>query len=473
MTTTEWTQERTAPDTSLEIESHGIDVIPESERRGRPRQLFAVWAAANVNFLGFIVGTVLILMGLSVWQALGVIVVGNLFAVFTGIVAGSGPAAGTPSEVITRAMFGVTGNRVNVAIAGWLVSVCYLALNWVAAAYVAFSLVERIGIPVTTPVEVAIIVLIAGVTLVISVYGHGFILRFYQPLAIVLAVVFAVMAVFVISGANWGFTPAAPLQGTDLWAAVAAGTALVASGPLSYTNSADFARYLPSTTRVRDVALWTALGSMVPGIIISSVGALAATAADASDARAAAESLLPGWFTPVFLVAVIVGTIANNAMTAYSSGLALQSIGVRLPRSRSVLLDGAVGTAMTLYALLVWNFLDSVSNAMQLVVTVLAPVMAVYTADMWWRRNRYDGRALSDQSKASRFWYTNGVNVAGATALLVGVALALMCASTPVFTGPIAGALGNVDLSLVVGLVVPGVLYLLLMSTYAAPRESR
>ncbi|GAB3061198.1 cytosine permease [Intrasporangium mesophilum] len=473
MTTTDWTQERTAPDTSLEIESHGIDVIPESERRGRPRQLFAVWAAANVNFLGFIVGTVLILMGLSVWQALGVIVVGNLFAVFTGIVAGSGPAAGTPSEVITRAMFGVTGNRVNVAIAGWLVSVCYLALNWAAAAYVAFSLVERIGIPVTTPVEVAIIVLIAGVTLVISVYGHGFILRFYQPLAIVLAVVFAVMAVFVIRGANWGFTPATPIDGIDLWAAVAAGTALVASGPLSYTNSADFARYLPSTTRVREVALWTALGSMVPGIIISSVGALAATAVDASDARAAAESLLPGWFTPVFLVAVIVGTIANNAMTAYSSGLALQSIGVRLPRSRSVLLDGAVGTAMTLYALLVWNFLDSVSNAMQLVVTVLAPVMAVYSADMWWRRNRYDGRALSDQSKTSRYWYTNGVNVAGATALLVGVTLALMSASTPVFTGPIAGALGNVDLSLVVGLVVPGLLYLLLMSTYAAPRESR
>ena len=245
-----------ASDTALRVETHGIDVIPESERHGRARELFAVWAAPNVNFLGFIVGTVLVLIGLSLWQALAVAVVGSLFTIFAAVIAATGPAAGTPSEVITRAMYGVRGNRVNVAVAGWLISVCYLALNWAAAALVAYSLLGRAGIDVTTPVKVVVIVVIAAATLAISVYGHGFIVRFYQLLAVVLALVFAVMAAFVVAHADWSYAPTARLHGTDLWAALTAGTALVASGPLSYTNSADFTRYLPRRTPMRAIVAW-------------------------------------------------------------------------------------------------------------------------------------------------------------------------------------------------------------------------
>ncbi|MEU4587177.1 nitrate reductase, partial [Kitasatospora aureofaciens] len=38
-------------DRSGRVEVHGIDHIPEGERRGRARELFSVWAAANVNYL--------------------------------------------------------------------------------------------------------------------------------------------------------------------------------------------------------------------------------------------------------------------------------------------------------------------------------------------------------------------------------------------------------------------------------------
>ncbi|ABG95649.1 possible allantoin transporter, NCS1 family protein [Rhodococcus jostii RHA1] len=112
------------------VETHGIDFIPDSERHGRARDLFAVWAAPNVSYLALVVGGALILMGLSFWQALAVIVAGNLFSILTGIVAASGPASGTPSEVITRAIFGIRGNRVNILVTSWFISVCYLALNW-------------------------------------------------------------------------------------------------------------------------------------------------------------------------------------------------------------------------------------------------------------------------------------------------------------------------------------------------------
>src|SRR6476620_6298607 len=220
------------------VETHGIDFIPDSERHGRARDLFAVWAAPNVSYLALVVGGTLILMGMSFWQALAAIVVGNLFSVLTGIVAASGPASGTPSEVITRAIFGIRGNRVNILVTSWFISVCYLALNWAAASYTAFRLVERFGIDATTPVKVV-------VTLAIGVYGHATIVRLYQPLALVLTSIFVVMAGYVLGNADWGYQPAEPLHGIGLWATVAAGVSIVASAPLSYTNSADFARYLP------------------------------------------------------------------------------------------------------------------------------------------------------------------------------------------------------------------------------------
>lgn len=452
-----------AADQAGRVESHGIDYIPEAERHGRARELFAVWAAPNVGYLALVVGGTLVLMGLSLWQALAVIVVGNLFSVLTGIVAASGPASGTPSEVITRAMFGVRGNRVNILVTSWFISVCYLALNWAAASYTAFRLAERFGIEVNLAVKIVLILAIAGITLAVSVYGHATIVRLYQPLALVLTAVFVVMAAFVLGRADWGYQPAEPLHGIGLWAVVAAGLAIVASAPLSYTNSADFARYLPSATSPVAVAGWTTLGAFVPSVLTTGLGALAATALNMADPESALEGVLPSWFIPVFLIAVIVGTMANNAMTAYSSGLALQAVGLRLRRSRSVLLDGSIGAAMTMYALLVSNFLDTVSNMMQLVVTVMGPVMAVYVADVLWRRNDYDGPGLSDQTPASPYWYTAGVNWAGAIAVLVGIALSLLCVAAEVYTGPIAKAIGGVDLSLPVGLLVPAVLYVVLM----------
>ncbi|MFE9561329.1 purine-cytosine permease family protein [Streptomyces sp. NPDC006487] len=444
------------------VEAHGIDHVPDRERHGRARELFPVWAAANVNYLSMVVGGALVLMGLSLGQAIAVIVLGSLFWAPIGLLAVSGPASGTPSEVIARAMYGVRGNRVNIAVNGWLLCICYIALNLAAAAVAAFVLVEQAGIDTNSGVKIAVVVVIAALTLAIGVYGHATMVRLYPPIAIALTVTFAVVACYVCTRPGLGRQPAEPLTGTALWATLAAGLTLIASGPLSYTNSADFSRYLPRTTSPRAVAGWTALGGFLPGVLLCSLGALAATVVDMAEPQAGLESILPSWFSPVFLSAIVLGTIANNAMTAYSSGLALQAMGVRVRRSAGVLVDGALGVAVTLYALLVSNFLDTVGNLLQLSVVVLGPSTAVYATDILLRRCRYDGRALTDESPGSPFWYTGGVNRAGALALTAGIAAAALCVDT-LYTGPVARALDGVDLSLPVGIAVAASLYAPLM----------
>ncbi|MFD7298014.1 purine-cytosine permease family protein [Streptomyces sp. NPDC059897] len=453
------------------IEAHGIDHIPDSERRGRARELFSVWAAGGINYLALVVGGALVLMGLSLWQSLAVLFVGNLFWILTGWLSVSGPAAGAPSEVITRALYGVIGNRVNNAVVGWVISVCYFALNLSAAAVAAFSLVAKVGIPVNTGVKVAVIVVIAALTLVISVYGHAMIMKLYLPITLVLAAAFVVVAVVVVRHADFGYVPEHHLTGIDLWATVLAGVTLIASGPLSYTTSADFSRYLPRTTPKRAIVGWTALGGFLPGVAVSALGVLAATTVDMTDPQAALEKILPGWFTPVFLLALVLGTIAINALTAYSAGLALQAVGLRIRRSVSVLFDGTAAVALTLYGLLVSNFLDTVSNVMQLTVVLLGPSMAIYATDIVLRRNRYDGPALTDESPDSPFWYRGGVNWAGALSLLAGATTSALCVNTLYFTGPIAAALGDVDLALPVGMTVACLCYVLTTRRSAALRN--
>ncbi|MEW2155602.1 cytosine permease [Streptomyces sp. NPDC007189] len=443
------------------IEAHGIDHIPDAERRGRPRELFSVWAAANVNYLSLVVGGALVLMGLSLWQALAVIVAGNLFWLLTGLLAVSGPAAGAPSEVITRAMYGVLGNRVNNAVTGWMISVCYFALNLAAAATAAFSLVARTGLPVNTAVKALVVVVIAALTLAISVWGHAAIIRLYVPITLALTAVFAAVGFVVVRHADFGYVPDRPLTGTPLWAALLAGVALIASGPLSYTTSADFSRYLPRTASARAVAGWTALGGFLASVLVCGIGALAATAVDMSDPESSLQRLLPSWFRPLFLLALVLGTVALNALTAYSAGLALQAVGIRIRRSRSVLVDGTVSVCLTLYALLVSDFLDTVGNVLQLTVVLLGPSTAVYATDIVLRRNRYDGLALGDESRTGPFWYAGGFNPAGVLALGAGVAAAAVCVDS-VYTGPVAAALGGVDLALPAGLVVTSAVYAVL-----------
>jgi hypothetical protein len=219
-----------APDRVGRIETHGIDHIPDAERHGRPIELFWVWAGANVNYLSLVVGGTLVLMGLSLPQALAVIVIGNLGWLLPGFLSVSGPAAGAPSEVITRAMYGVRGNRVYTAISGWVISVCYFALNLAAASVAAFALLERIGIE-PNPIEtIVVVVAIAAITLAISVFGHATIVRLYLPITIALIAAFAVVGTSVLTVADFSAAPAEKMSGIELWATIAAGVTLIAAG---------------------------------------------------------------------------------------------------------------------------------------------------------------------------------------------------------------------------------------------------
>ncbi|MGV9270450.1 purine-cytosine permease family protein [Kitasatospora sp. NPDC003701] len=440
-------------------ESRGIDCVPDAERHGRARELFALWAAPNVSYLSFVVGGTLVLMGLTPAEALAVTVAGNLFWLLTGFIAVSGPAAGTSGSVISRAMYGVVGNRVIVAVTGWLIASLYLALNWSAASVAGLGLTSRLGLPDSPGLDAVVVCLIAGATILVAIFGHATIVRLYGALSILLTVVFVALSLLVLAHTDWSYAPADPPTGFGHLVVLASGFTIVASAPLSYANSPDLSRYLPRTTGRRAVTLWTAAGGFLPSVLFTAIGTLAATTLDMNDPQTALESIMPSWFVPVFVTAVVLNTVANNGITAYSSGLSMQSIGVRLHRVVAVLVVGVIGTAMTLFALLVFDFLTAVNTMMELVVVITGPCMAVYATDIVLRRNRYDGEQLHDQSRTSPFWYRAGVNWAGVLATLGGGVAATLCASSTSWAGPLSSAMDGLNLAVPVGVVGAAALY--------------
>ena len=109
--------ETTQTSSGLNIEMAGLDVIPESERKGTPSSLFMPWFAANISVLGISWGSWVLGFGLSLTQAILVSVVGvALSFLLCGLIAIAGKRGSAPTLVLSRAAFGYNGNRISAAI---------------------------------------------------------------------------------------------------------------------------------------------------------------------------------------------------------------------------------------------------------------------------------------------------------------------------------------------------------------------
>ena len=89
---------------ALAVEMAGLDVIPESDRKGRPADLFMPWFAANISVLGISWGSWVLGFGLSLIQAVVVSVVGvSLSFLVCGLIAIAGKRGSAPDDRVPRA----------------------------------------------------------------------------------------------------------------------------------------------------------------------------------------------------------------------------------------------------------------------------------------------------------------------------------------------------------------------------------
>ena len=97
----------------LGVETTGIEIIEESERTARPQDLFWPWFAANVSVFGLSYASFVLYFGISFWQGVLVAVVGIVVSfALCGVIAIAGKRGSAPTMVLSRAAFGVSGQKV-------------------------------------------------------------------------------------------------------------------------------------------------------------------------------------------------------------------------------------------------------------------------------------------------------------------------------------------------------------------------
>ena len=117
------------------------------------------------------------------------------------------------------------------------------------------------------------------------------------------------LAVFVVQHADLHYVATDAPHGTALWAAAYVGLTIIASGPLSWGSGA-VPPAIAETTRRRN-GCWTRR-RLRCAVLLGALGVLAGTAVDMTDPQSALAAIFLAGSYPVFLLAIVVGSITNN-----------------------------------------------------------------------------------------------------------------------------------------------------------------
>ncbi len=339
-----------------QVESHGIDAIPDNERHGTPRELAFLWAGAFVNYASLFTASLLTTYyGLGVWDGLAATALGTIAAaVILGLLSNTGPRSGLPQIVFTRGIFGRRGSYVGAALT------LFLAVGWFAVdCVIAAQAGAQIFGTSNTLVTFALVIVIAAISVGVAVYGHQTIKVLETYGALIFAGLSAAVFVALAPQLHWFEGPT--VRGADYPGAFVLGFmtcfALVASW---YPFASDYSRYLPRSSSIRAVTAWPVIGVALPMIMLGAFGVLLPTIdaqlASTQGPLAVISAHAPAWVAIPFFLFVVVGEIWANYLDVYTAGLVALAMGIRVRRWQSALGCGILGTALAGYAVLVSDF---------------------------------------------------------------------------------------------------------------------
>jgi len=378
-----------------QIEMNGINVITDAERKGKPHDLFWPWFAANVSVLGLSYGAFVLGFGISFWQAVVVSVVGIIFSfLLCGFIAVAGKRGSAPTMVLGRAAFGVNGNKLP-SLISWLLTVGWETVLVILATLATATVFERLGWGGGTATKVIALIVVVALTIFGGVMGFDLIMRMQTVITIVTGVLTVMFCILVADHIHWHTVSAIP--GGSAEALIGALVFVMTGFGLGWVNvAADYSRYLPRRSSGAGVVGWTTLGSAIAPIFLVIFGLLlAGSSASLShaiglDPIGALANLLPTWFLVPFVIVAVLGLVGGSVLDIYSSGLALLTLGVRVPRFVAALIDGTVMTLGAIYVVFVaHNFVVQFEGFLITLGVPIAAWCGIMLADITLRRRDY------------------------------------------------------------------------------------
>ncbi|WP_328535619.1 purine-cytosine permease family protein [Streptomyces sp. NBC_00344] len=439
----------------LRVEAHGIEPVPESNRYGGPGRLFTVWFAPNLTMTGVFTGTVGIALGLDFATALAAVVLGTMVgAVPTAYLGTWGSRTGAGQLPLARLAF---GRAVTVpGILQWLSSVAWDAL---IGLFGGDALARLCGWPFWLGVLAMMVVQGA-----LGVLGYEAIHRLQIIMTFVLAAAFALIAHRLLDGVHPAVNGTA--HGADRAGAFVLTSTIALSLALSWAPYAsDFSRYLPRTTSRPRMFWCTLLGLVVSFVAVQALGLLGASVLTDQTAEGVDKVLGGGALGAFGLFAVALAALCSNAMNDYSGSLALQTVGVRLPRPAAAALAAALGFPLVLWM----HAADTTARFQNVLLFVgywIPGFLAIVVVDWRARARRRLGAPIDLAAETARpqsGWPP-------LAAFVVAFAAAVPFMNTSLYVGPVASALHGADLSYYVAFLVALGVYAPLRLRLSTPR---
>jgi nucleobase:cation symporter-1, NCS1 family len=387
---------------ALEVEQNGLNSIDVAERRGRPRELFWPWFAANISVLGISYGAFLLGFGVSFPQAVVVGVVGILISfLLCGLVSLSGKRGHAPTMTLSRAVFGVNGNRLPSAIS-WLLLVGWETVLASLAVLATATVFARLGWSGGFLTKIAALVLVAALILIGGILGFEFIMKLQMWITVITAVLTVVFVVLVASNidvATLAALPAGPLPQL-----IGAFVFMMTGFGLGWVNAAgDYSRYLPRQTSSAGVVAWTTFGASLGPVLLLIIGLMLAGSSEelseavATDPIGALTTLLPIWFLVPFALVAVLGLVGGAVLDIYSSGLALLSVGLPVPRFVAAAIDGVLMIAGSIYLVFIADtFIGPFQGFLITLGVLIAAWCGIFLGDFALRRRTYASSELLD-----------------------------------------------------------------------------
>ncbi|WP_328990797.1 cytosine permease [Kribbella sp. NBC_01245] len=418
--------EQLVPETTgaLSVETNGLNVIDDAERKGRPRDLFWPWFGANVSVLGLSYGAFTLGFGISFWQAVFAGLIGVVFSfLLCGLVALAGKRGSAPTMVLSRAAFGVRGNKLPSFIS-WVLTVGWETVLTILATLATATIFERLGWGGGDATKLIALIVVGALVVLSGVLGFDLIMRLQTIITVVTAVLTVVYVALVADTINWDTVSSMPAGSTQ--AVIGALIFLMTGFGLGWVNAAaDYSRYLPRSSSSKGVVGWTTFGAAIAPIVLLFFGLLlAGSSADLSTAIAAdpigaLAALLPTWFLVPFALVAILGLVGGAVLDIYSSGLSLLSLGLKAPRWVAALIDGTLMIIGTVY--IVFFTTDFIWQFQGFLITLGVPIACwcgIMLADIASRRGDYSDTDLYDpRGRYGDINWLPVLTVVGATAI--------------------------------------------------------
>ncbi|MEV6698197.1 cytosine permease [Streptomyces sp. NPDC051453] len=438
------------------VERRSIDVVPDAERHGTAFSQFTLWLGANLQITAVVTGALAVVFGGDVvWSLVG-LVVGNLLGgAVMALHSAQGPRLGLPQMIQSRAQFGVRGAVVP------LLLVILMYVGFFASGSVLAG--QAVG-ELTHTGDTTGIIVFALITGAMATVGYRVIHALGRVASIVCAIAFVYLGIRLLDRVDLS----ALLHDAHFDAPMfLLAISLSASWQLAFgPYVADYSRYLPRTTSAKSTFWWTLSGSAIGSQWSMTFGVLVAATAGAKflDNQVSYVVGLGGaGIIASFLYFVIaLGKLTINVLNTYGgfmsmvtsvSGFRGQKVLSQRARAVYIALIMVAGTAVALVGK--DSFLSSFKDFLLFLLTFFTPWSAINLVDYYLiSKERYDIPALSDPHGRYGAWRWDALTVYG-----IGLLAQLPFLATHFYTGPLVEPLGGADISWIVGLVVPAVLY--------------